>query len=298
MPKTIAILYFSGTGNTKAVTRLIGDEFKKKDQVEAIKVEDILKRKVVFDPTRYDLIGLGFPVYGFTAPDNILELVETMAGIRGREFFIYSTCAGPFYLNDIAAAGLKSKLRKKGCAIVYEKQFYMPTNIGIRYPDELAKQLYRAAIVHSRLMVGDIERGVRKVRNDGSFPVLLRALFLIWEKMAWPQVAVDFWVKKTCDLCLKCVRSCPRNNIFVKNDRIRFRFRCLACYRCVYGCPRRAIASRFFNFAILKGEYDIRKIVDDEAIRGDYVTDKTRGYYRVFHDYIFKADEKQVLEKK
>jgi ferredoxin len=298
MPKTIAILYFSGTGNTEAVTRLIGDEFKKKHQVEVIKVEDILKRKVIFDPTRYDLIGLGFPVYGFTAPENILEAVEAMTGIRGRGFFIYSTCAGPFYLNDTAAAGLKVKLRKKGAAIVYEKQFYMPANIGIKYPDELTKQLYNAAIVHARYMVDDMARGVRKVREDGFFPVLLRALFLIWEKLAWPQVAADFWVRKTCDLCLKCVRSCPRDNIFVKNDRIRFRFRCLACYRCVYRCPAQAITSQFFKLAILKDGYDIQKIIDNEGLKGIYVTDQTRGYYRVFYDYIYRTDEKQALEKR
>lgn len=289
MPKTIAIVYFSGTGNTEAITRLIAGEFKKKYQVEEIKVEDIMKYKIKFDPGLYDLIGLGFPVYGFTAPENMFELVDSLAGIQDREFFIYSTCAGPFYLNDIAAAGLKSKLRKKDCAVVYEKQYYMPANIGIPYPDELAKQLYNAAIVHARTMVGDIERGVRKVSNDGFFPVLLRSLFLIWEKLAWPQVAADFWVKKTCDLCLKCVRSCPRNNIFVKNDRIRFRFRCLACYRCVYGCPRRAIAGRLYQLAILKDGYDIQKTINDERIKGDYITDKTKGYYKVFYNYLFKA---------
>jgi ferredoxin len=289
MPKTISIVYFSGTGNTEAITRLIGDEFKKKDQVEVIKVEDILKRKVVFDPTRYDLLGLGFPVYGFNAPENMFELVDSLTGIQGREFFIYSTCAGPFYLNDIAAAGLNLKLRKKGAAVVYEKQFYMPANIGIKYPDELIRQLYNAAIVHARSMVDDMARGVRKVREDGFFPVLLRGLVLIWEKLAWPQVAADFWARKTCDLCLKCVRSCPRDNIFVKDDRIRFRLRCLACYRCVYSCPVHAIAGRFFNFAILKDGYDIRKIINDEGIKGNYVTDKTKGYYKVFYNYLFKA---------
>ena len=289
MPKTISIVYFSGTGNTEAVTRLIADEFKKKHKVAVIKVEEVLRRKVKFDPARYDMIGLGFPVYGFTAPDNILELVETMAGIRGREFFIYSTCAGPFYLNDIAAAGLKSILRKKGCAVVCEKQFYMPANIGIPYPDELAKQLYNAASVHARYMVDDMARGIRKVREDGFFPVLLRRFFLIWEKLAWPQVAADFWARKTCDLCLKCVRSCPRNNIFVKNGRIRFRFRCLACYRCVYSCPARAITGRLFKLAILKEGYNIRRVINDDRIKGDYVTDMTKGYYKVFYNYLFKA---------
>ena len=290
MPKTISIVYFSGTGNTEAITRLIAGEFKKQHKVEVIKVEDILKRKVIFDPLRYDLIGLGFPVYGFNAPENMFELVDSLAGIQGREFFIYSTCAGPFYLNDIAAAGLKLRLRKKGAAVVYEKQFYMPANIGIKYPDELTKQLYNAASVHARYMVDDMAGGIRKVREDGFFPVLLRRFFLIWEKLAWPQVAADFWARKTCDLCLKCVRSCPRDNIFVKNDRIRFRFRCLACYRCVYGCPANAITGRFFKFAILKEGYNLRRVINDDRIKGDYVTDKTRGYYKVFYDYLFKSN--------
>jgi len=133
-------------------------------------------------------------------------------------------------------------------------------------------------------------RGIRKVREDGFFPVLLRRFFLIWEKLAWPQVAADFWARKTCDLCLKCVRSCPRDNIFVKNDRIRFRFRCLACYRCVYGCPANAITGRFFKFAILKEGYNLRRVINDDRIKGDYVTDKTRGYYKVFYDYLFKSN--------
>jgi len=289
MPKVVALIYFSGTGNTEAVTRLIGDEFKRKDQVEVIKIEDVLKRKVRFDPASYDLVGIGFPVYGFRAPDNVLDLADSLVRLKGRECFVYWTCAGPFFLNDIAGAGLKNRLRKKGASIVYEKQFYMPANIGVRYPDRLSRQLYDAAVVHARSMVADIEQGVRKVSRDGFIPAFLHSQYVFWERMGWLTLAMDFYTRKECDLCLKCVRSCPRNNIFVKNDRIRFRFRCLACYRCVYNCPVHAITGRFFKFAILKDGYDIKRIIRDDDIKGDFVTDKTKGYYKVFYNYLFKA---------
>jgi formate hydrogenlyase subunit 6/NADH:ubiquinone oxidoreductase subunit I len=65
---------------------------------------------------------------------------------------------------------------------------------------------------------------------------------------------------------------------------------CLACYRCVYRCPNRAISGRLYGFAIFKKGYDIRRIVDSEEIRGEFINENTKGYYRIFLRYLTGED--------
>lgn len=294
----VAIVYFSGTGNTRIVAELLASVFREEEKVDLYNVEEILRKKRVFCPDDYDCLGLGYPIYGFNPPHNIPKLVKDFFPGKNRRVFLFSTCAGPFYLNDIASYGLKRDLERIGCSLVYEKQFYMPANVAIPYPDSLVRQLYQAAVRKTRLMVGEIRKGTVRVRNDGILPLLFRWTYILLEKISWFTVPLDFKVSEKCNRCLICVKNCPQGNIRLERNRIRFGVDCLACYRCVYACPQKAIGARFYGIAILKKGYDIRKILEVKDGPSEFVTAQTRGMFGMLYAYLNDEEEKSAVQRR
>jgi ferredoxin len=285
MPSRTALLYFSGTGNTELVVDLLSKSLLKHCQCESIRIEDILHGKIPFDPDRYDTIGIGYPILGFNAPPIVFDFIKSLPQCNNKDAFVFSTCAGPFYLNDIASYFLKRACAKKGLRIFYERQFYMPPNIAVRYRDEVIKQLCDIAAVKCAKMAGEIADRIFRVRNDRFIPWLF--FWLRWtERISWKTLPLDFHVKRNCTLCGICVANCPKMNIRIQSGKIRFGLKCIACYRCVYRCPQRSIAGWLYNFAILKKGYDIRRIVNDKVIKGDFISGTTKGYYRTFLPYL------------
>ena len=288
--KNIALIFFSGTGNTKAIAKLLSNELRNEIPVNVIKVDDLLKQKKSFDITNYDMIGLGYPIHGFDAPQIIYDFVKNLPEVKNKDAFIFFTCAGPLYLNSNSTLLLKRKLRKKGFNVFYERIFYMPANILTPYNDEVCKQLYNAAIPKTKQMANDIINRKKRIRNDPFIVRILLFWLYILEKVSWKPLAKDFKVKKTCNLCMKCVNTCPKENITLKNNKIKFKWNCMGCYRCVYSCPENAITGRLFKLVIIKNGYNIQKIIENDELKGDFITSKTKGYYRIFNKYLTDVD--------
>lgn len=283
----IAIVYFSGTGNTKYIAELLESGFNMKNDVSLFKVEDILLKRTSFDINKYDLIGLGFPTYGFNPPFCIFNFIKDYENMDRKKIFLFYTNAGPLYINDLVCYGLKRKLKRKGFLVVYERQFHMPANILTRYNDDVCKQLCNAAVHKTSEMVVDIEQNKIIVRNDGIAPLFFRWSYTMYNRLGWIMLALDFNATEKCNLCLKCFNECPQNNISIKNGKIKIGINCQACYRCVYNCPQRAIRGRLYNIAIYKNGYDIESIINDDSISGNYITKETKGYYKLFIKYLF-----------
>lgn len=285
--KSVGIIYFSGTGNTELVTEFIAKSLRSKYDVDVFRIEDLLKKKAVFDSSKYEMIGFGHPVYGFGAPPIFERFVKTMKRVKGIKTFVYSTCAGPLYLNDIASYGFIDVLKERGFHVFYERQFYMPANIATRYNDNVSKQLCMAAQVKSRRMAMELFKGTRRLRRDKIGPMILQWLYK-GEKYAWKWLPKDFIVQKSCSHCGRCVAQCPMDNIEEINGKITFGEDCIACYRCVYNCPEKAIQGDKFKVAIFKEGYNIRKIFENKLIPGNYVQRTTHNYYGIFRKYLFR----------
>jgi flavodoxin/ferredoxin len=288
MAKRIAILYFSGTGNTEAVARMLRDELALGAAVDMLRIEDIIRGREEFTPGGYDMFGIGFPSYGFNAPGIVKSFVKNLpAGSVG--VFLFMTCAGPCYINDIAGFGLKRLLRRRGYTLIHEKVFCMPANVLIWYRDEIARQLVNAALRRAHSMAADIFEGRVRIRRDGAGAMLVRSLYAWCEGLALPLLALDFHVRETCNQCLKCVNNCPKGNIRLRGGKIRFGARCAGCYRCVYNCPQKAIGGRLYGFAILKQGYDIGRILRDDTIDGNFINDNTKGLFSTLRKYLSES---------
>ena len=73
----IIIYYFSGTGNTKVVAKLLKDAFDQNIHTcDLINIEDILNNKISFDEDQDAMIGLAYPIHGGDAPEIIYDFVQ------------------------------------------------------------------------------------------------------------------------------------------------------------------------------------------------------------------------------
>ncbi|MBN1980898.1 MAG: EFR1 family ferrodoxin [Chitinivibrionales bacterium] len=286
---SIALVYFSGTGNTEVVAELLTHNLAMDDSVVVFKIEDILKKKVSLDLASFDMLGIGFPIHGFDAPQIVYDLVRLLPPVQKKRTFIFSTCAGPFYLNDTASFYIVKQLVKKGYRVFYDRQFYLPPNIMIPYNDEVAKQLYAVAVEKTKIMAEEIEVRRNRVVTKRIFPVLFRWLFVL-SKLSWFLIPLNLTVTKACVRCIRCVKVCPRDAIALKNKRIHFGFSCIGCMRCVYTCPYHAITGRMNRFFILKDGYNLRRVIADQRIKGTFITKTTIGKYKSLVDYIYKKE--------
>lgn len=275
------MFYFSGTGNTEFISKLIRDNMTKYI-IDLFRVEDILNGVIKVNINGYDIIGIGFPSYGFNPPKIVLDFSKKLSQVNYKKVFLFLTCAGPCYLNDVAFFGIKNILRRKGYVIIYEKVICMPANVLLKYDDEIVKRIYDAAIKRVEIMTKDISDNIMKVRNDRFLPYLFQWLLFFIERVSIKTVPLDFTVGEECNKCMKCVQICPRRNIIIK-AKVKRGLKCEACYRCVYSCPQKAIKGRLYNIVIFKEGYNIEKLF--EKCKDIEIKTQLKGIYKTIESY-------------
>ncbi len=294
------IFYFSGTGNTELVTNKLTESLiEKGNNVDTFKIEDHLFGDISVkdfikvgteDGTEViDYIGLGFPIYGFMPPRVIFEffkkiLTPMLKELKNiPEFFIFSTCAGPAYFNDIAHFRLKKSIQSIGGKVIYERQFYMPANLFYAYPEDVNILLVDASMKKAEKMAGELTSGWKSVRNDKVLPYMFGWIYGL-EHLAWKSVNKYFKITKDCTSCGKCLESCPAQNISLKEGMPIFGKNCYVCLRCVYGCPEKAIGFGKYDFAIFKEGYSIKDFLDKKPSKE--LTSLQKGILKSLRKYV------------
>jgi len=285
MKEHIGIYFFSGTGNTQLLAETFAEEFTSRDtQADVIRIEHVTQGKISPNTSGFSMIGIGFPIYGWDAPPIVFDFIKKLPDSNGKKAFFFK-CPGDFFVNGGANGAIRNALRNKGYTIVHESIMVMPPNIGVRYPDQLSKQLYAAARRRIAAAVDDILSNRNKIHAD----TLIEKAFSLaryFENFGAKFFKFHLHATRACTLCETCIRNCPAQNIRRKEKRITFGSRCQTCYRCIYSCPQKAIRLWGLNWSIFREGYDIGSIINNPAIKGDYITDSTKGYYRRFINYM------------
>jgi ferredoxin len=291
MTESIGLYTFSGTGNTQVVAELLARAFEQHGaQAEIVRIEHVLQGKAQFNPEAYDLIGIGHPIHGFDAPRILYDFVDMLPPVENKRTFIFKSAADFISVNNGASKTAIKRLKCKGYAVFYDRIICMPSNWAMKYADEFSKQLCFTAIAKAEHMAGEVLAGQeRKLRIN---PLLrwIAKLISRGEDLGARFFGRMLTVSDACIDCGRCVDDCPTANIRRENGRIRFGYDCVFCMRCIYACPQQAIAPRFGKFCVLKDGYDVKAIINDPNIEGDFVTEETTGFFRRFLKYIRNAD--------
>ena len=101
-----------------------------------------------------------------------------------------------------------------------------------------------------------------------------------------------------CINCNKCVNTCPHNNIYIKNNKIKFHHHCDMCMRCSFFCPTDAINIGFLKGWKVTDYYNLKEIENDNTIPETYITDDSKGFYKCFIKYFQWIDKEYNKIKK
>lgn len=284
------ILYaFSGTGNTLKVASLY-----KKYMNAAITVCRVSRKsKSVPSPEGYDLIGIGYPIHAFAAPEPILKFAESLPKVAYRRTFIFKTSGEGLHINDGSSFKLLKILKKKGYDVTLERHYVMPYNMIYRHCDAMAKQMWIYAHALCRLNCRELE-SFKREKIDIPFLALCAASVIGGIEHWFTHIHGPFFKvdKNKCLDCGKCTAVCPQNNISYDGKKFRFGKDCVLCMGCSFGCPNDAISVGIFKFWKVNGSYRLNELVSDPQIDFPLVPDNAKGIYRLYKKYYREIDEK------
>ena len=276
----VLLIYYTGTFNTRYLSNQLKDKLiARGDQVDLVEINVDTK---VIDTFNYDLIGFSYPIYGFNSPLPFNKYVKKLKFKTGQKYFIYKNSGETLAMNNASSRILIRLLNKFKAELVGEYHFVMPYNIHFPFEKEFVKQilLYNQKLM--AVMLYNLDNGiVFKIKSN--FIYNLGAFFVGIQKIGGNVNSYLYKVDdKTCIKCNKCVNACPQKNIYIKNGKIKFHHHCDMCMRCSFFCPTNAINIGFLEGWKVNGEYSFDKILKDDAIKANFITPNSKGFYKCF----------------
>lgn len=262
----INLFYFSGTGNTKTLAKILAKAFENKGAAAGVfNIESGVPATM-----SKGILGIVYPVYALCPPSPILKFADSLPQTEnGTKVFIIKSPGDPFF-DGGSAVLLTKRLAAKGYSVFYESMIVMPMNIFIRYDDIFAKKLLDRAAEKAEKAAEDILAEKVMLYSPG---LLIR--FLSWIGGITLRT-FDFIfgrtlsVTKDCDNCGVCRKVCPAKKS------------CIMCMRCIKMCPKKAIYSKPFGWLVIKRFYDLNKI---SLINEKTSPDRLKKFYSWFDNY-------------
>jgi len=285
------LLYYTGTFNTRYVTT----ELKKKllregFQVDTYEIDPLNNERL--DWTGYDILGLGYPIYGYCAPWPFLKFIRKQKFPKGLKAFIYKNSGETEHANDASSKYFLRKLRRDGVKVTNEYHFIMPYNIHFRFDERLVKEMLGMDDKLLEILVYEIKNGIPNRKRYKLWPRLVSTVVSRPQYIGGDINSFFYKVdKEKCINCDLCIKRCPTKNIYRDGeDTIRFHHHCLMCMRCSLYCPKDAIYIGFLEEWGWKvnGGYDFGKISQIQ-LEKPFITKDTKGFFKCYietYEYI------------
>lgn len=242
--KKLRAFYFSGTGNTRFVTKYL---INKLSCVYEVKDYDITCEKDLSSEIEdADMILIAFPIYASAPPIPMRNFIyRYKKDLKNKTIAIAET---QYFFSGDGAASIGRTLEKFEADVAYAEQFNMPNNIAdssvfkIRNESELEKTLDKAI----RKMDEFSQKIIEGRRFRRGFNPVSHAIGYYCQRKWWRRnesekrnlLKID---GAMCVGCGLCVKNCPVNNLTVIREKAQGQGKCVFCYRCVNLCPKKAI---------------------------------------------------------
>lgn len=232
-----AIIYFSGTGNTK----FVACNMKKELEDRNIYIDLINIEKDTVLPCNYKYIIIGGPIYVDLYPDMLVSYIrKNLYGYTGK-CMLFSTQS-----SSVLSSAFQDVLdRASFLNIKYCQYIQMPNNfynfMFKKTPKDEEKRRIKEAINLSSQALEEFLSGKEKIYHTNFLKVCFaRAVYKIFyphmAKRLTKNIEIDL---NKCIHCRICEIKCPRKSIYL-SDKVSFNDKCLLCQRCMNSCPRNA----------------------------------------------------------
>ncbi len=239
------IVYFSGTGNSRAV---------------AGRLADLLGESMSFllpapDLSAEERVIWVTPIYSWGLPPVVVEAIKTARCRQGSQHFLVAT-----HGDDLGNTHRQWRklIAEKGLDAVATFSVTMPnTYVSLPFFD-----VDSPAVEQSKLdaMPGRVDEIARMIKSGTRVDDVVRGAFAgIKSGMIYPVFirhalsAKPFTINESCISCGKCERSCPMQNIKLTDGHPVWGSNCAGCLGCYHICPTHAINRG--RATIHKGQY-------------------------------------------
>ena len=262
--KNIRIDYYTGTGGTELVAKLLAKQLKDNNlNVEMNRIyRDNIKDVVNLETDYYILI---FAVHSFNAPKPIYEWVEHLAGNRCKTAIISVSGGGNVLSNTACRCKTVKLLKKRNFNVMYEEMVRLPNN-WLKAPKmKTCTQILSKLPNKIEKIAQTIISEKRKKKIIYWSDYLISALGEV-EKKGTKYFGSRIKVLDTCTGCGLCAKNCCSSNISMES-KPKFGNRCDMCLGCVYLCPQKALQPQWGAAQVDKKGYDLRLMCQNANIR-------------------------------
>lgn len=283
------LIYYTGTHNTRFLTNQLKRRLEEDNhQVETVEIN--CRTKVV-DPKGYDYIGLSYPIYGFNAPRPFNKYLRKLKFNKGQKYFIFKNSGEVLAMNNTSSRVPKRIMRHKNAKFIGEYHFVMPYNIHFRFPDEFIKEAMGYNKKLLEIMLYNINHNILYYPKSNLI-YEIASFFVSIQKIGGNINSYFYKVDQNkCVKCGRCIKNCPHDNIYLKNEKIRFSHHCDMCMACSFFCPKDAIKIGFLEGWHVNGDYHLEEIENKKENSQPFITKDTKGFYRCFIKYFENIDQ-------
>ena len=242
------IFYFSGTGNSFALARDLGESMP--GSVVSPIAGLVTNEHVKTDAER---IGFVFPLFFWGVPEIVQRFVRKIE-INNASYVFFAVTSGGLSSPHYVSGFFKKELKRKGARLNSGFRVVMPSNYIRVYDLEPQKRIDKK-IRNMKFMVNSISKTVKTLEDEGlkdRIPFVSYLFNRLWE-MRLKKSDKDFYADEKCNKCGTCLKICPVSNITLMDGKPVWNGKCQECLACLHYCPQTAIQSR--NKTEHKGRY-------------------------------------------
>ena len=235
---TTTIYYFTGTGNSLSVAKLLSEKI---EDCELVPIVTIWEEENVNSIN--ENVGFVFPLYWSGLPKIVYDFVERINLKETNYIFTIITSAGD--ITELPLQQLQLILNEKEKKLNAGIYITMPNNYIIGYDvhsEERQKQFFERAIsqiesfseiVKDRNENLDKEIFKKDVSRLEKYNIKFRKNVYESDK--------SFSVESNCSSCGICEQVCPVNNIKIIEGKPEWQHKCQQCLACINFCPEKSI---------------------------------------------------------
>ncbi|MFX0063364.1 MAG: EFR1 family ferrodoxin [Candidatus Hermodarchaeota archaeon] len=232
-------IYFSATGNTAKIAKVIKEQLKALDvEVKDYDITSYSDRLKPLDLTPYDAVIFGFPVYANKAPHVVREWLTTLNGM-GKKCSMFFTYGGVFV--DRVHSSTRQILERQNFEVVSSAEF-----LGAHSFNVAGWNLIKTRPNASDFMIAQEYASRTYKRLKGEDPSSFDLFKSLPEVESQPKPATkskspDFRHYPTregqeCSMCRTCENLCPSGAMNADTGTVSGDF-CMLCFRCITNCP-------------------------------------------------------------
>lgn len=231
------ILYFTGTGNSRHIARLISKEI----DDEIMSINELIKsgsNNEIKSDKPFVFIA---PTYAWRIPMVVEKFIKNIKLSGNRKVYFILTCGAD---TGDATSFLKDISKEKGLEFMGLRALVMPDNYIVMYStpsDEENERRIKNVEEEVNKIVKYIVSGRKFEENKTTIIDRMKSNSI--NKMFYKIYvsAKGFHTTGKCISCGKCEGLCPLNNIILVDEKPKWGENCTHCMACICGCPTYAI---------------------------------------------------------